>query len=229
MPVSQKTVDTLLAGLPRVREWQEQFYRDLHRHPELSHQETETSRKAADRLRDFGYEVHAGIGGTGVVGVLANGSGPAVLLRADLDALPVQEATGLDYAEHGARRRCRRQRRAGDACLRPRRARRDAAGRGPVARRGSRTLDRHGDRTLPARRGNRRRGPRNGRRRPGGVASQGRRRVRPNTSCPRRPAASEFVRVRSCPQPTACASPFTAVARTVRCRRPPSTRWCSPR
>ena len=86
-----------LSGLARTREWQEDFYRDLHRHPELSHQEHETARKVAARLTDFGYDVHDGIGGTGVVGVLANGDGPRVLMRADMDALPVQEATGLPY------------------------------------------------------------------------------------------------------------------------------------
>lgn len=98
MAASQTVTGTLLAALPRIREWQQQFYRDLHRHPELSHQEVDTARKVADRLRGWGYETHDGVGGTGVVGVLANGPGPTVLLRADMDALPVQEATGLEYA-----------------------------------------------------------------------------------------------------------------------------------
>ena len=89
---------TVLAGLDQTRGWQEDFYRDLHRHPELSHQEQRTSTNVAERLRGFGYDVHDGIGGTGVVGILANGDGPRVLLRADMDALPVKEATGLDYA-----------------------------------------------------------------------------------------------------------------------------------
>ncbi|MDQ2636732.1 MAG: amidohydrolase, partial [Actinomycetota bacterium] len=88
----------MLAELPKIRDEQEEFYRDLHRHPELSRQEVETARKVADRLRGLGYETHDGVGGTGVVGVLANGPGPTVLLRADMDALPVQEATGLEYA-----------------------------------------------------------------------------------------------------------------------------------
>jgi hippurate hydrolase len=88
----------VLAGLPEVRSWQEDFYRDLHAHPELSHQEHQTSRKVADRLETAGYEVHRGVGGTGVVGVLSHGDGPTVLLRADMDALPVREATGLPYA-----------------------------------------------------------------------------------------------------------------------------------
>ncbi|BBY17197.1 amidohydrolase [Mycolicibacterium litorale] len=90
--------DTVLAGLAGIRDWQQDCYRDLHRNPELSHQEFGTARKIADRLGGLGYQVHDGIGGTGVVGVLANGPGPTVLLRADMDALPVAEATGLDYA-----------------------------------------------------------------------------------------------------------------------------------
>ncbi|KOS58161.1 amidohydrolase [Rhodococcus rhodochrous] len=91
-------VDAVLSGLARIRPEQEDFYRDVHEHPELSHQEFATARKTADRLRAGGFEVHEGIGGTGVVGVLRNGTGPTVLLRADMDALPVHEATGLAYA-----------------------------------------------------------------------------------------------------------------------------------
>ncbi|MFI5086275.1 MAG: amidohydrolase [Actinomycetales bacterium] len=89
---------SVLAGLDGQRSWQEDFYRDLHQHPELSHQEHATAEKVAARLRQFGFQVHTGVGGTGVVGVLRNGDGPTVLLRADMDALPVREATGLPYA-----------------------------------------------------------------------------------------------------------------------------------
>lgn len=88
----------VLARQAEVRAWQEELYRDLHRHPELSHAEHRTAGRAADRLQRSGFVAHTGIGGTGVVGVLANGAGPTVLLRADMDALPVQEATGLPYA-----------------------------------------------------------------------------------------------------------------------------------
>jgi hippurate hydrolase len=88
----------VLAGLDSVRGWQEDFYRDLHAHPELPHEEHRTSGNVARRLRDAGCEVHEGVGGTGVVGLLRNGSGPCVLLRADMDALPVREQTGLPYA-----------------------------------------------------------------------------------------------------------------------------------
>jgi amidohydrolase len=89
---------SVLAGLERSRSWREDLYRDVHQHPELSHQERRTASLVAERLRDAGFEVHEGVGGTGVVGVLRNGEGPSVLLRADMDALPVQEATGLPYA-----------------------------------------------------------------------------------------------------------------------------------
>ncbi|MFV8165342.1 amidohydrolase [Mycobacterium sp. 134] len=88
----------MLACLPEVRAWQEPLYRDLHQHPELSHQERRTAGVVAARLRESGLTVHEGVGGTGVVGVLSNGDGPRVLMRADMDALPVTEASGLPYA-----------------------------------------------------------------------------------------------------------------------------------
>ena len=91
-------VSAVLAGLEETRPWQEDLYRDVHQHPELSHQETRTAGLVADRLRGAGFEVHEQVGGTGVVGVLRNGDGATVLLRADMDALPVREATGLPYA-----------------------------------------------------------------------------------------------------------------------------------
>jgi len=76
----------------------ESLYRDLHARPELSGQEKETAARMAGELRRAGLDVHTGIGGHGVVGVLANGPGPAVMIRSDLDALPVEEKTGLPYA-----------------------------------------------------------------------------------------------------------------------------------
>lgn len=75
-----------------------EIYRDLHRHPEPSGQEQRTAALVADHLRAAGFEVLTGIGGTGVAGVLRNGDGPTVMLRADMDALPVAEQTGLPYA-----------------------------------------------------------------------------------------------------------------------------------
>ncbi|MFD0687479.1 amidohydrolase [Actinomadura fibrosa] len=73
-------------------------YRDLHAHPELAFHETRTAAIVADRLRALGYDTSTGVGGTGVVGLLRNGDGPTALLRADMDALPVREETGLPYA-----------------------------------------------------------------------------------------------------------------------------------
>ena len=91
-------VSAVLAGLGPVRGWQEDHYRDLHAHPELPHQEHRTAANVASRLRDAGCEVHERIGGTGVIGIVRNGDGPTVLQRADMDALPVREETGLAYA-----------------------------------------------------------------------------------------------------------------------------------
>src|SRR5271157_6005178 len=78
----------------------EALYLDLHRNPELSYHEEKTAAKIAGQLRKLGYDVTTGVGGTGVVGVFKNGSGPVVMLRAELDALPVPEKTGLAYASH---------------------------------------------------------------------------------------------------------------------------------
>jgi metal-dependent amidase/aminoacylase/carboxypeptidase family protein len=82
-------------------------YKDLHEHPELSHHEERTSAILAKALRDAGYTVTERIGkypdgsqGFGVVAVLKNGPGPTLLVRADMDALPIVEETGLPYASH---------------------------------------------------------------------------------------------------------------------------------
>jgi amidohydrolase len=89
-----RALDNLKNLLPEL----EALYKDVHSHPELSMQETRTSALAADHLRATGFEVTAGVGKTGVVGLLHNGDGPTVMLRADMDALPVEEATDLPYA-----------------------------------------------------------------------------------------------------------------------------------
>lgn len=88
----------VLANLGGLLADLESVYKDIHAHPELSMQEKRTAGIAADHLRAAGYEVTPGVGKTGVVGLLRNGEGPAVMLRADMDALPVLEATGLPYA-----------------------------------------------------------------------------------------------------------------------------------
>lgn len=73
-------------------------YRHLHQNPELSNQESDTAAYLASELKDMGYEVTGGIGGHGLVGVLRNGDGPTIMYRADMDALPVAENTGLPFA-----------------------------------------------------------------------------------------------------------------------------------
>src|SRR6201984_1778199 len=94
-PVKKQRTQTKLDKLlPHL----ETLYKDIHSHPELSMQETRTAEIAGKELRAAGYEVTTGVGKTGVVGVLRNGEGPTVMLRADMDALPVKEQTGLSYA-----------------------------------------------------------------------------------------------------------------------------------
>ena len=97
-PDSVSDVEAVLAPLGAMLPGLREIYVDLHANPELSFQETRTASVVAERLAALGYQVHAGIGGTGVAGVLINGEGPCVLLRADMDALPVTEDTGLPYA-----------------------------------------------------------------------------------------------------------------------------------
>jgi amidohydrolase len=84
-------IDRELPGLLEI-------YRHLHAHPELSLEEKETALVVAKALRDAGFEVETEIGGHGVVGILRNGDGPTLLIRGDMDGLPVTEATGLPYA-----------------------------------------------------------------------------------------------------------------------------------
>ena len=90
--------DTLREGLAQDMPELMALYRDLHEHPELSFEETETSAKLAARARAMGFDVTQGVGKTGVVAVMKNGEGPTVLIRADMDALPVIEQTGLPFA-----------------------------------------------------------------------------------------------------------------------------------
>ena len=89
---------SILRGLNADLDDLEALYKDIHSHPELSMQEKRTAGLAAERLRAANFEVTEGVGETGVVGLLKNGDGPTVMLRADMDALPVKEATGLPYA-----------------------------------------------------------------------------------------------------------------------------------
>ncbi len=96
--MQNKRLDSLLANLEALLPALEAAYKDIHAHPELSMQETRTARIAEAHLKSLGLEVTAEVGKTGVVGLLRNGNGPTVMLRADMDALPILESTGLDYA-----------------------------------------------------------------------------------------------------------------------------------
>ncbi len=107
-PSTASRLASVLGPLAEAAPGLEELYLDLHRTPELSLQETSTAGKLAARLRTLGFEVTRNVGGAGIVGVLKNGDGPVVMLRTDLDALPVEEKTGLPYAsravgkdEHG--------------------------------------------------------------------------------------------------------------------------------
>jgi amidohydrolase len=97
-------VGTIFAQAPASKEVEivypdaHNLYLDLHENPELSSHENQTAAKLAERLRSLGYEVTEHVGGTGVVAIMKNGTGPTVMLRTELDALPVEEKTGLSYA-----------------------------------------------------------------------------------------------------------------------------------
>jgi amidohydrolase len=97
-PAFAQTSSGIAAEVQAAYGRSEALYLDLHRHPELSFRETETAAKLATELRQLGYEVTTGVGRVGVVGVLKNGAGPTVMLRTELDALPVTENTGLPFA-----------------------------------------------------------------------------------------------------------------------------------
>jgi hippurate hydrolase len=97
-PLTQALAATVAAPGATLLAELEDLYKDLHRHPELSMQELRTAKIAADALEALGFDVARAVGATGVVGVLRNGEGPTVMLRADMDALPMAENTGLSYA-----------------------------------------------------------------------------------------------------------------------------------
>ena len=98
MTTATSPADTILGSLEMLLPDLEGVYTDIHAHPELSTQETRTAGIAAERLRAAGFEVTTGVGKTGVVGLLRRGNGPTIMLRADMDALPVAEETDLPYA-----------------------------------------------------------------------------------------------------------------------------------
>jgi hippurate hydrolase len=96
--IAVRQATTLFSALPALLPAIEDLYRDLHRHPELSGQERQTATTVATHLEAAGYTLTRGVGGHGVVGLLRHGAGPTVALRADMDALPIAEQTGLPYA-----------------------------------------------------------------------------------------------------------------------------------
>lgn len=95
--VTPAKLGNVMTGIDEVQAWQEEFYKDLHRHPDLWGEEARTAEKVTKKLQEIGADEVLQIGG-GVVGLIRNGEGRRVLFRADMDALPVTEATGLEYA-----------------------------------------------------------------------------------------------------------------------------------
>jgi len=93
-PLHAQTVAEIDAYYPELQT----LYQDIHRNPELAFQETQTAAKLAARLKAMGYDVTTGVGRTGIVALLRNGDGPRVMLRTELDALPVAEKTGASFA-----------------------------------------------------------------------------------------------------------------------------------
>ncbi len=130
-----------------------ELYKHLHSHPELSFQETQSAARVAEELRQAGCEVTTGVGQGGVVGVMRNGAGPTVLLRADMDALPVKEQTGLPYASTVTAKDAQGKECAGDARLRSRHPHDLARGRGARVGADQRPMAGHAGVRRPARRG----------------------------------------------------------------------------
>lgn len=96
--ISKELADRISKSVDADTKHLTDVFKDLHQHPELGFMETRTAGIVAKELKSLGYEVKTGIGKTGVVGILRNGSGPVVMFRADMDANAVEEATGLPYA-----------------------------------------------------------------------------------------------------------------------------------
>ena len=96
------TISAILSDLDNTRSYREELYKFFHQHPELSLQEFETSKRIISELESYGVESIQRIGDTGVVAVISNGEGPVVALRGDIDALPMAERSGKEYAATGA-------------------------------------------------------------------------------------------------------------------------------
>jgi hippurate hydrolase len=98
LQISVSTQGSLTSDVDAIYPDVDALYKDLHRNPELGFQETQTAAKLSARLKALGFDVTTGVGKTGVVGILKNGAGPTVMLRTEIDALPVAEKTGLPFA-----------------------------------------------------------------------------------------------------------------------------------
>jgi hippurate hydrolase len=101
---STQDVGLVVPELATIQPGLEALYRDLHQHPELAFHEVRTADTLATRLKALGYEVTTGVGKTGIVAILRNGPGPVIMLRTELDALPVEEKTGLAFASKATMR-----------------------------------------------------------------------------------------------------------------------------
>ena len=95
--VTPAKLGNVMMGIDEIQVWQEEFYKDLHRHPDVWGEEARTAEKVTRKLQEIGADEVMQVGG-GVIGIVRNGEGRRVLFRADMDALPVTEATGLEYA-----------------------------------------------------------------------------------------------------------------------------------
>ena len=131
----------------------EALYKDIHSHPELGIQETRTAAKLAEEMRALGFEVTERVGKTGIVAIYKNGPGPTVMVRTELDALPMEEKTGLPYASHVVSRLLRGKPTPVEHCLRPRHPHGGLGRRGPAAARPQGPVARHADVHRPAGRG----------------------------------------------------------------------------
>ena len=95
---SHTDVEIITTLVDKDMDYLSDFYKDRHKHAEISLEEKETSKALADAMREVGYTVTEGVGGYGIVAMMKNGNGPQILYRTDMDALPMQEKTGVDYA-----------------------------------------------------------------------------------------------------------------------------------
>ena len=148
--VSLSAQRTLTSEVDAIYSDIETLYKDLHQNPELGFQETQTAAKLAARMKALGFDVTTGVGKTGVVAIMKNGAGPTVMLRTELDALPVAEKTGLRLCQHRHHEERRRTARAGHARVRTRHSHVGVGRNGAAHGRAQGSLARHADDGRPA-------------------------------------------------------------------------------